>query len=94
MRPAPRTPGRVWARSEGSSSRISTAVSTCGTADSGLGPGWKGILGVLGAASRGTDLGVGAQGHVVFAAVALVLPVEPDGVQESTGSRGLTSLQN
>lgn len=34
-RPAPRRPGRVWALSAGSSSRISTAVSTCGRGDHG-----------------------------------------------------------
>lgn len=35
LRPAPRRPGRVWARSAGSSSRISTPVSTCGRGDRG-----------------------------------------------------------
>lgn len=50
VRPAPRRPGRVWARSAGSSSRISTAVSTCGRRGVGavaggrrLGAPWCGL---------------------------------------------------
>lgn len=90
-RPAPRRPGSVCARSAGSSSRISTPVSTCGRGDRGR-PG--GPRGVPGAALRGTDLGVRAQGHVVAAKVALVLPIESYGVQEGAGGGGLTALQD
>lgn len=42
----------------------------------------------------GTDLSVRAQGHVVVAKMALVLPIESYGVQEGTGGGGLTSLQD
>lgn len=42
----------------------------------------------------GTDLGVRAQGHVVVAKVALVLPIESYGVQEGTSGGGLTLLQD
>lgn len=90
-RPAPRKPGWVWARSAGSSSRISTAVSTCRRGDHGPAEGREGSGGSDGALHR-TDLRVRAQRHVVVAKVASVLPVEPHGLQEGVGGGGLASL--